>query len=89
MSYGYYPPRNAGSPGFWLFLSICSTLCCCQPFGIVGIVYSSMALNARDAGDGYRYEDKIGKAKGWTIAAIICGLIAEGTAAAIKYHGNS
>lgn len=88
--YGYdYAPRNPGSPGLWLFLSICSTLCCCLPFGIVGIVYSSMALSARDTDDTYGYNDKLSKAKGWTIAAIVCGIIGEVIVVLLQNSGNT
>jgi hypothetical protein len=71
-----YPPQDTGSPGLWLGLSIASTLCCCVPFGIVGIVFSALAMNARDRGADWDYEKYLGRAKGWTIASIVCGLIA-------------
>jgi hypothetical protein len=71
-----YQPSGASSPGLWLGLSIASTACCCLPFGIVGIVYSAMAINARNRDSGWEAESYTAKARGWTIASIICGLIA-------------
>ncbi|HEY3505806.1 MAG TPA: CD225/dispanin family protein [Actinocatenispora sp.] len=76
--FGDYPPGGGDSPGLWLGLSIAATLCCCMPFGVVGIVFSALAMSARDRGDAYEFERQIGRARGWTIAAIVCGLIIGG-----------
>lgn len=77
MSDGFdgYAPRGGDSPGLWLGLSIASTVCCCLPFGIVGIVFSALAMGARDRGDAYEFERQIVRARGWTIAAMVCGVI--------------
>jgi hypothetical protein len=42
------PDRNGGK---WLAPSIASTLFCCTPLGIVGIVYAAMAMDAEGRAD--------------------------------------
>lgn len=73
--YRYGPPDQTSGPTSWLVWSILSTLCCCAPLGIVGIVYSSLAMAARDRGEWSTMDDYVGKARGWTIAAIVLGLV--------------
>lgn len=70
-----YGGGSGSSPGSWLGLSIASTVCCCVPFGIVGIVFSAMAMAARDRGDWADMDRQLARARGWTIAAIVCGLV--------------
>jgi hypothetical protein len=72
---GWATPRGA-SPGAWLAGAIFSTLCCCTPLGIVGIVYAALAMGARDRGDWARMDEHLAKARGWTIAAVGIGLVA-------------
>ncbi|HEV2088024.1 MAG TPA: CD225/dispanin family protein [Cryptosporangiaceae bacterium] len=72
MTYEGY--ANAADAGKWLGWSIFSTLCCCTPLGIVGIVYAALAMGARDRGDWEMMADYVRKARGWTIAAIAIGV---------------
>lgn len=62
-------------PANWLWQSIVATIVCCLPFGIVGIVYAarvdSLYYNRRYE----EAENFAKKAKAWTIAAIVAGLL--------------
>jgi hypothetical protein len=73
--YDYVREPSGSTPGTWLGLSIASTVCCCTPFGIVGIVFSGLAMGARDRNEMAEMERHLSRARGWTIAAIICGII--------------
>ena len=71
----------------YLVLSIITTLCCCLPFGIVGIVYSTKinsAVNARDW-EGAQKAEKT--AKIWIIASAIVGFIVEVIYVVMIYAG--
>lgn len=59
----------------WFGLSIVTTICCCLPFGIVGIVYSAKAMSDVSRGDFSGAEWNAQRAKNWTIAGIVLGLI--------------
>jgi hypothetical protein len=72
MSYEAQPDTKAR---LWLGLSIGTTLLCCTILGIVGIVYSALAINAQNRGDYYEAQEKVGKAKGWTITGMVIGAI--------------
>jgi len=85
----FTPPASGSSPGTWLGLSIASTVCCCTPFGIVGIVFSAMAMSARDRGDGYEMERQLARARGWTVAAIVCGVLGGLIAFAVRSQSGS
>jgi hypothetical protein len=54
----------------WLWQSIVATILCCQPLGIVAIVFSAQAGSARDAGDLELARRRAGQARTWTIAAV-------------------
>ena len=59
----------------YLVLSIISTVCCCLPFGIVGIVFSVKINSAMNAGN---YEEAVQNAKMakiWTIVSFVVGLV--------------
>ena len=59
----------------YLVLSIISTVCCCLPFGIVGIVFSVKINSAMNAGN---YEEAVQNAKmakTWTIVSFVVGLV--------------
>ena len=55
----------------YLVWSILVTLFCCVPFGIVGIVYSVMADNAKQYGDFARAIECAKKAKLWLLIGFI------------------
>jgi hypothetical protein len=68
----FAPERSAGK---WLGLSIASTLLCCLPLGIVGIVYAAMALDAESRGDWVMAASRTQTAKTWTTWSFVLGLI--------------
>ncbi len=78
---------DASSVGRWLALSIGATVLCCMPLGIVGIVYSALAMGARDRGDWYTMSDYVSKARGWTVASIVLGLLVIVCALGSRYTG--
>lgn len=59
----------------YLVLSIISTVCCCLPFGIVGIVYAAKINSAMNAGDYAEAERSARLAKIWIIVAFVVGII--------------
>ena len=73
MTYPYEPSVN---PGKWLALSICSTMFCCTPLGIVGIVFSAMAMSSQGRGDHHAAEEQVAKAQVWTGWSFGLGLVA-------------
>jgi hypothetical protein len=58
----------------WLWQSIVATILCCQPLGIVAIVFSAQAGSARDAGDLVLAQRRAGQARTWTLAAVGAGV---------------
>ena len=90
-----YNQNMMPKPDNYLVWAILSTICCCLPFGIVAIVYSSK-VNALYAGGKYELAcDASNKAKNWTIAAACTGLVVNGlywviwgTAALTQAFGN-
>lgn len=62
-------------PDNYLVYSILTTLFCCLPFGIVGIVKSAQVSSKYQSGD---YEGAVQAsrdAKKWSMIALICGLV--------------
>lgn len=59
----------------YLVLSIISTVCCCLPFGVVGIVYAAKINSAMNAGDYAEAERSARLAKIWIIVAFVVGII--------------
>jgi hypothetical protein len=49
----------------YLVQAILVTLCCCQPFGIVAIVFAAQVNSKLAAGDMYGAQDSSDKAKMW------------------------
>jgi hypothetical protein len=54
----------------WLWQSIVATIICCQPFGIVAIVYSAMAGSARDMGNLDLARHRARQARTWTLISV-------------------
>jgi len=62
------------APKSWFVESILVTLFCCQPFGVVGIVYAALVESAISTGnltEANRLSQQAGK---WTKIAFFCGL---------------
>ena len=66
---------NLNQPKNYLIEAILVTIFCCQPFGIVSIVYAAQ-VNSKFAIGNYEGANNASKsAKNWMIAALISGLI--------------
>ena len=79
---GYYQQNNFNGmpqkPVNWvpyLILSIISTLCCCLPFGVVGIVFSAKINSAMLAGNLEEAQNNAKMARIWIIVSFAIGLI--------------
>ena len=59
----------------YLVLSIIYTVCCCLPFGIVGIVFSVKINSALNAGNYEEAAQNAKMAKIWTIVSFVVGLV--------------
>lgn len=62
------PPNN------YLWLSILTTLLCCLPLGIVGIIYSTQVMSKWNSGDFAGAEASARNAKTWSLVGIGLGL---------------
>ena len=74
-----YQPSYQEKPVNWvpyLVLAIISTICCCPPFGIVGIVFAAKINGAVSAGNIEEAKNAAKKAKIWIIVAFAAGFIA-------------
>lgn len=68
-------PNAKPCPDNYLVYAILTTLFCCLPFGIVGIVKASQVSAKYQAGD---YEGSVqasADAKKWSQIALICGIV--------------
>jgi hypothetical protein len=76
--YGHpvYQPQSMVKPSSYMVPAVLATLFCCVPFGIVSIVFASQVDSKFHAGDYRGAVEASNKARGWFIAALICGLIA-------------
>ena len=79
---GYYQQNNFNGmpqePVNWvpyLILSIISTLCCCLPFGVVGIVFSEKINSAMLAGNLEEAQNNAKMARIWIIVSFAIGLL--------------
>ena len=79
---GYYQQNNFnGMPQEpvnlvpYLILSIISTLCCCLPFGVVGIVFSAKINSAMLAGNLEEAQNNAKMARIWIIVSFAIGLL--------------
>ncbi|MDR9399858.1 MAG: CD225/dispanin family protein [Psychroflexus sp.] len=67
------PQKNP--PNNHLALAIVTTLLCCQPAGIVSIVYASQVNSKYIAGDYAGAERASANAKTWWIVSIVIGVL--------------
>lgn len=79
---GYYQQNNFNGmpqkPVNWVtyfILSIISTLCCCLPFGVVGIVFSAKINSAMLAGNLEEAQNNAKMARIWIIVSFAIGLL--------------
>jgi hypothetical protein len=86
-----YPPQQ-GYPGYpqqggyggppppkiqnWLIPSIVSTVLCCLPAGVVGIIYASQVNGKLASGDIAGAQKAANNARLWTIISVVVGLVA-------------
>jgi len=62
-------------PKNYLLESILVTMCCCQPFGIVGIVFASQVNSKYAAGDYLGAQQASNDAKKWVTWGFASGLV--------------
>jgi hypothetical protein len=67
-------PAVGGQVDTWLWQSILATIFCCQPLGIVAIVFAAQAQSAVTAGDLRTAQTKAASARTWTLAAAGVGV---------------
>lgn len=79
---GYYQQNNYNGmqpkPVNWvpyLVLSILSTLCCCLPFGVVGIVFSAKINSSMAAGNLEEAQKNAKIARIWIIVSFVLGIL--------------
>jgi hypothetical protein len=77
-------PMPPGSVKNYLIESILVTICCCVPFGIVGIVFASQVNSKLQQGDYQGAVQASENAKKWCMIGLILGLIANAIVAAIQ-----
>jgi len=66
---------DQNQPKNYLVESILATIFCCQPFGIVSIVFASQVNSKFAAGDFKGAQKASKKAKNWLMWAVISGLV--------------
>ena len=71
-----YEPEKPVNWVPYLVLSIITTVCCCLPFGVVGIVYATKINSAMNAGNYEEAQRSAKTAKIWIIVAAAVGVIA-------------
>ncbi|GAA3727272.1 hypothetical protein HDA32_003665 [Spinactinospora alkalitolerans] len=74
---GGYPGGQPGGqpPSNWLIPSILTTIFCCLPLGIVGIVFATQVNSKWTVGDYAGAEDSAKKAKMFTLIGAIGGFV--------------
>jgi hypothetical protein len=66
---------TGGTVDTWLWQSILATIFCCQPLGIVAIVFAAQAQSAVSSGDARTAREKAATARTWTLVAVGVGLL--------------
>lgn len=69
---GQMPPVK---PDNYLIWAILTTICCCLPFGIVSIVFSSKVNSLWMMGQYAAAQQAAADAKKWATIAAICGIV--------------
>ena len=82
----YFPPPDE-VPNY-LVQSILVTLCCCLPFGIVALIYSSQVNTKLAAGDVTGARVSSARAKTLIIVAFIVGIVSVGAGAALSFFSQ-
>jgi hypothetical protein len=59
----------------YLVHAIVATLCCCLPFGVVALIFSSQVNTKLAAGDVAGAEASSRSARTWVIVAVVCGIV--------------
>ena len=72
---GMPPHPDVKCPPTYLVWAILTTLCCCQPFGIVAIVFAANVRSKYDRGDIEGAAKNSEKAALWVILAFVVGLL--------------
>ena len=67
-------------PETYLAWNIISTILCCLPFGIVGIIYSAQVSSCHQRGDFAGAERASRLARNWLIAGVVSGIVINGVA---------
>lgn len=68
-------PQGMTKPQNWLWLSICTTLLCCLPIGIVSIIYSSKVDSSWNQGNYQGAIESSDKAKMWALIGVGAGFL--------------
>ena len=68
-------PSGNFKPDNGLVGAILATIFCCQPFGIVAIVFAAQVDTAWSAGNYAAAHENAEKARKWTKVAFACGLV--------------
>ncbi|XP_033124560.1 proline rich transmembrane protein 1B-like [Anneissia japonica] len=62
-------------PENYLVMAILVTLCCCFPFGLIGVAYSISSSNRFDSGDDAGAMAAANLAKKWSITGLVFGIV--------------
>lgn len=71
----YTSTANRACPPTYLLFSILTTIFCCLPFGIVGIINSASVNSKFDSGDIEGAEKASRNARTWSIVSLCCGIL--------------
>ena len=74
-SSGMPPHPDVKCPPTYLVWAILTTLCCCQPFGIVAIIYAANVESKYNRGDVEGAINNSEKAALWVILAFVIGMV--------------
>lgn len=72
---GMPPHPDVKCPPTYLVWAILTTLCCCQPFGVVAIIYAVNVKSKYDRGDVEGAKKNSERAALWVILAFVVGLV--------------